>query len=73
MICSECGREFDGNKATHDYRYETRGDAYAKMVPMILCPSCVGGRGAILMWFVYFLIAVVLGALVVGAVAMLVF
>lgn len=73
MICSECGREFDGNKATHDYRYETRGDAYAKMVPMILCPSCVNGRGVTLIWFAYFFVAVAIGAIVVSALAKLAF
>ena len=73
MICDQCGRDFSGKEAVQDYRYDRVGDVDNWKVTMMICPECAAGRGTTLLWYVYFFVALVVGAIAVSVLAKLAF
>ncbi len=64
---------FPAHQGVRDTRGDRVGDGYRRSAQIMLCPACAAGRGATLMLYVYFFVAVVIGAIAVSALAKLAF
>jgi hypothetical protein len=69
MICDRCGRRFPSHQGTHDVRGSRAGDADPRIEQITICPACAAGRGATLMFYVYFFVALLIGIVAISVLA----